>query len=168
MSAIKSFSAFDPSIPKKGLYIFDVDGTLALCQHRVHLLEDKTDKACWDRFFEACDEDQPNMPIIKILRDIHAQADVLIWTARSDLVREKTIAWLDRHTHMSAEEIDKVLQMAEDGNRIKASDLKRSWLMALSEQDRARLVAVFEDCNDVVAMWREMGVTCCQVDLSEF
>lgn len=153
---------------KRDLFIFDVDGTLALCEHRQHFLEDKSDKSCWDKFFEACDKDQPNQPIIKLLNHLSKIGDVLIWTGRSDLVREKTIYWLERHTDLDATFIDSVLTMAEDGDKTTASDLKRSWLLKLSQEDRSRLVCVFEDCNDVVAMWREMDITCCQVQLNEF
>lgn len=153
---------------KRPLYIFDVDGTLALCEHRQHLLHDKEDKSCWDTFFLACEDDQPNTPIITILQHLKPTADILIWTGRSDLVRNKTVAWLSRHTDISEEDVDAVLTMAKDGEKIAAADLKKSWLLNLSPEDRYRLVAVFEDCNDVVAMWREMNVTCCQVQLSEY
>lgn len=168
MSSFKLFNQDEQPVNYKPLYIFDVDGTLALCEHRQHLLHDKEDKACWDKFFLACEDDIPNEPILTILSHLYPRADVLIWTGRSDLVRDKTLNWLSRHTEIPLEELEKILTMAKDGDRIKAVDLKRSWLMNLSEQDRFRLVAVFEDCNDVVAMWREMGVTCCQVELSDY
>jgi phosphoserine phosphatase len=35
----------------KPLYIFDLDGTLALTEHRQHILDNKDDPQRWQRFF---------------------------------------------------------------------------------------------------------------------
>lgn len=46
--------------------------------------------------------------------------------------------------------------------------LKRLWLNEMSQADRSRLTAVFDDRDKVVAMWREAGVPCFQVAPGEF
>ena len=45
------------------LYIFDLDGTLALIDHRRHFLDDQADPKRWQKFFAACVDDQPNEPV---------------------------------------------------------------------------------------------------------
>ena len=44
----------------KPLYIFDLDGTLALIKHRRHFVEGTTKD--WRAFFAACVDDVPDMP----------------------------------------------------------------------------------------------------------
>lgn len=48
----------------KPLYIFDLDGTLADLTHRLHFLENKTDKRRWDKFHAACSKDKPKYNVI--------------------------------------------------------------------------------------------------------
>lgn len=47
------------------LYIFDLDGTLANCQHRVTLLN-TDDPNRWRKFYAACDLNTPIHPVINI------------------------------------------------------------------------------------------------------
>ena len=51
----------------KPLYIFDLDGTLALTEHRQHILDNKDDPQRWRRFYAACDRDEPNAPAGSLL-----------------------------------------------------------------------------------------------------
>lgn len=53
----------------KPLYIFDLDGTLADCQHRVPILAEKDDPNRWRRFYAACVDDTPIMPVIGVLHE---------------------------------------------------------------------------------------------------
>ena len=46
--------------------------------------------------------------------------------------------------------------------------LKRKWYEELGSHDKARLVAVFDDRDKVVAMWRSIGVACFQVAPGKF
>ena len=48
------------------LYIFDLDGTIALIDHRRPLLESKSSDR-WQKFFAACVDDEPNKPVIDTL-----------------------------------------------------------------------------------------------------
>lgn len=48
------------------------------------------------------------------------------------------------------------------------SDLKRRWLDSMLIGDRRRLVAVFDDRDPVVKMWRDAEVTCFQVASGNF
>ena len=153
----------------KPLYIFDLDGTLALIDHRKHILDEVDDRQRWRRFYAACDEDQPNIPIVSILETLrHAGCDVWIFSGRSDEVRDKTVKWLTEHTSFMSRDLDTALVMRRAGDYTADDKLKQRWLNGLLPDDRSRLKAVFEDRDRVVAMWRENGVACLQVAAGDF
>lgn len=153
----------------KPLYIFDLDGTLALIGHRRHILERETrDK--WRHFYAACDKDTPNAPVIATMERLrHAGAEVWIFSGRSDEVRDKTIAWLAQHTSFMTHDLEgPMLQMRTEGDYTSDDVLKKQWLDSMLHEDRERLVATFDDRDRVVQMWRDNGVTCFQVAPGEF
>lgn len=153
----------------KPLYIFDLDGTLALIEHRLYILDwESRDK--WRHFYAACDKDQPNEPVIATMERLRlAGAEVWIFSGRSDEVREKTIAWLAHHTSFMTHELEgPMLMMREEGDYTADDMLKKQWLDNMLREDRTRLVAVFEDRDRMVKMWRSDGVPCFQVADGEF
>jgi len=152
------------------LYIFDLDGTLALVDHRKHLLRDREDPECWRQFFAACINDGPNMPVIRTMERLRASgADILVFSGRSDEVRSLTLDWLETYTVVfSRMALHQLLTMRPAASRTPDDELKLMWYNALPEYDRNRLVAVFDDRDSVVAMWRKLGVTCFQVAPGEF
>lgn len=145
------------------LYIFDIDGTLADGSHRVHHIE--TSPKDWDTYFSLCGDDKPIQPVIKTMHDLYlAGAEIRWFSGRSDMVRQQTIAWLVQHTVFEHHEIDEVrLRMRPVGDHCDDPILKRRFLDEMHPADRARLVAVFDDRDRVVQMWREAGVRCYQV-----
>lgn len=153
----------------KPLYIFDLDGTLALIEHRKHHLQD-TDSQKWRRFYAACDKDTPNEPVIKTMEHLRAAgADVWIFSGRSDEVRDKTVVWLAQNTSFMTWELEQgVLTMRREGDYTADDELKQQWLAGMLVDDRRRLVAAFDDRDRVVQMWRANGVPCFQVASGEF
>lgn len=174
----------------KPLYIFDLDGTLALIEHRRKYVEAPAcphcgwDKICdhsrdgtrpkftpdWKAFFAACVNDQPNTPVLAVLHALrYAAADVRIFSGRSDEVREQTVEWLLKHTTFAQRELNgSVLRMRKAGDYTPDDVLKKQWLDELSTHDRMRLMCVFDDRDKVVKMWRDNGVACFQVAPGEF
>jgi phosphoserine phosphatase len=153
----------------KPLYIFDLDGTLALIEHRKHYIEDREDPQRWRKFYAACDKDQPNLGVLRTLERLrHAGADIWIFSGRSDEVRAKTVEWLTTHTSFMSHDLDTALVMRRAGDYTVDDELKQQWLNDMLHEDRERLVAVFDDRDRVVAMWRANGVTCFQVAPGEF
>lgn len=184
------------------LYIFDIDGTLALADHRRHLVEapdcascegmgsfglnghfintcphcdgkgkDPTFKPDWNAFYDACDKDVPNMPVIRSLRKLILLSDVWFFSGRSDRVRDKTIAWLQEHVLPLAYAKyfkDEHLVMRRDGDYTPDDELKQQFLNNMLYVDRQRLVAVFDDRKRVVDMWRRNGIACFQVAEGNF
>jgi hypothetical protein len=179
------------------LYIFDLDGTLSLADHRRHLVEapwvvapddhklqdgqrfkfengktmirDPKFKPEWDRFYQACEGDQPNWPVIGTFMQLYSIAcDVRIWSGREDSVRGKSLVWLHQFTKIPLIKLERMLQMRPTGDYTPDHQLKRKWLNALSKNERARLTAVFDDRKKVVDMWRGEKVACFQVAEGDF
>lgn len=153
------------------LYIFDLDGTLALTDHRQHILDDASNPHRWRDFFAACVHDQPNAPVIRTLQTLRdADAEVWIWSGRSDEVRKKTERWLDAHVFddfpMRATDVS--FRMRDEGDFTPDDELKMRWLAEIAPHDRERLVAIFDDRDKVVAAWRAAGVPCFQVARGDF
>jgi hypothetical protein len=145
------------------LYIFDLDGTLALNGHRQGILEDGLPKR-WDRFFAACVDDEPNTAVIQTLQQLSMYCDIWIWSGRWDAVRGETEFWL-RENNVAIFLAGGVsgLRMRPVGDKRPDHELKAEWLASMTVADRERLVAVFDDRDSVVAMWRAAGVPCFQV-----
>jgi len=153
----------------KPLYIFDLDGTVALIDHRRHILDDKADSQRWRRFYALCDKDQPNKPVISTMELLRLTgAEIWFFSGRSDEVRDKTEAWLVEHTSFMSWEIGNHLMMRKAGDYTADDKLKKEWLDAMLVDDRNRLIAAFDDRDRVVKMWRDSGVTCFQVAPGEF
>ncbi|MEZ0212468.1 MAG: AAA family ATPase [Xanthobacteraceae bacterium] len=136
--------------------IFDLDGTLADIEHRVHHVRDG--KREWDEFFAACSDDRLHHHVRETLDAHLARGNrVEIWSGRSDVVRAETETWLianridpDLLTHMRAE-----------GDNTPDVQLKRFWLNQLHDSERPDLV--YDDRQRVVDMWRDEGIPCFQV-----
>lgn len=154
----------------KPLYIFDIDGTIALIEHRKHFLERKDDPRRWRDFYAACDKDKPNAPVIATMERLRrANADIWFFSGRSSEVRNKTVAWLAEHTSfMTADLEGPMLTMRNEGDYTADNELKSSWYDEMLDDDKRRLIAVFDDRNQVVNMWRSKGVACFQVAPGEF
>lgn len=172
------------------LYIFDLDGTLALNGHRQHLLAPVCSTCCtpkdgdgpkvcqscggpvgpdWRAFFAACVHDSPNWQVISTLYAlIRSGADVQIWSGRSAEVMNETVAWLQKYLPGDLDLDELQLLMRREGDFTPDEKLKEGWLLGLNEFDRKRLVAVFDDRQKVVDMWRRNGVACFQVAPGDF
>lgn len=144
--------------------IFDLDGTLANQDHRVHHIEKKPKD--WDTYYEECDKDKPVQHVIDMFHNLKDDYEIKIWTGRSDHVRRKTENWLeDKGISIGFNYWE--LRMREAGDHTPDYILKRKWYeefvaayLALNLKVNA---IVFEDRARVVKMWRDLGVTCFQV-----
>lgn len=166
--------------------IFDLDGTLALINHRKHFVE-KPECICsihvigrnadckahdefkkdWNSFFEACDKDEPNKPIINLLNQYFNQlTKVVIFSGRSEQVKQKTIDWLAKHEIWHDH-----LRMRKENDFRPDEILKKEILENfLSENNLTKedILFVVDDRDKVVKMWRQEGLTCLQVAEGNF
>lgn len=140
--------------------VFDLDGTLALTEHRAHFLDRPTSEKDWRGFYGACDRDKPCWPVIRAAQALHAAGHTVeIWSGRSDEVADKTTAWLLAHglDHLR-------IRTRKAGDHTADTVLKAAWL---DEADR-KPDLIFEDRASVVAMWRDRGIVVAQVAPGEF
>lgn len=136
--------------------VFDLDGTIADISHRVHHVRDGSSN--WDAFFAECVNDRPQWHVIRtIFAHLDAGHTVEIWSARSDVVRAETCAWLAEHNIFPG----MLTHMRAAGDNTADVVLKRHWLNQLHESERPDLV--YDDRQRVVEMWREEGIPCFQV-----
>lgn len=147
------------------LYIFDLDGTIALIQHRRHHVENGNTR--WDRFYAECVNDLPNAPVIHTMDLLHdSGAEIWLFSGRSDEVRDQTLTWLEDHVPFYIDPRSVMMRRSDDHTADDA--LKRRWYNEMLDDDKRRLVATFDDRDRVVAMWRSVGVTCFQVAPGNF
>ena len=159
---------------KRPLYIFDLDGTLALIEHRLHHIQGP--KKDWRAFFAAVGDDAPNLPVIRTLQALRKSgAEVWIWSGRSDECKAQTVEWLQRYGCMSGVSSLTAWFSAPERFRMrKAGDyrddvvVKGEWLAEMEPPEFDRLIGVFDDRARVVQMWRDAGVACFQVAPGEF
>lgn len=137
--------------------VFDLDGTLALNEHRVHHI--RGPKKDYDAFFAACPGDLPNWPVIHVFNALRwSNHHVEIWSGRSDQVMYETVQWLDTCSISEAY----LKRMRRAGDHTPDVDLKRAWLNK-ARADGWQPDVVYDDRDCVVAMWREEGIPCFQV-----
>jgi hypothetical protein len=163
----------------KRAIIFDLDGTLALIDHRRHyvtcpvLTADNPDaldwEPNWDAFYEACDNDAPNPAVVALYKHLLSHSDpdsgqrIFIFSGRSASVKRKTLKWFDNH---GIPWPDRLL-MRDDGDFTPDEQLKEQWLRNLQGEGYF-VIMTFDDRQKVVDMWRRNGITCLQVAPGDF
>jgi phosphoglycolate phosphatase-like HAD superfamily hydrolase len=148
----------------KKTIIFDIDGTIANCEHRLGYV--KTKPKNWKAFFLASENDPPYEDVtwmMKVLKK--AGNNILIVTARPENERAVTEKWLKDKAKVS-EYYDK-LYMRE------AHDPRDDFVVKKEILDQIYLDGytpsiVFDDRTNVVKMWRDQGLTCMQVRPGDF
>lgn len=157
---------------RKPLYIFDIDGTLANIEHRLHHIQ-KPQKD-WQAFFAACVDDKPIWPVIRTLQRLRAGgAEIWIWSGRSDECKAETVRWLVQHGCLGNNLGNTIpwwpfgaperFRMRKAGDHRDDVVVKGEWLSMMDPPEFDRLTGVFEDRARVVKMWRNAGVPCFQV-----
>lgn len=135
--------------------IFDLDGTLADLDHRLPLIKGEVPK--WDEFFSECLFDSPHDDIIALTRVLGTTRDVIIVSGRSDSVRDRTVSWLQGH----GVNWD-ILHMRKHGDHRPDYQIKKEiYLDHIAENYEVEYV--FDDRDQVVEMWRELGLRTLQV-----
>lgn len=141
----------------RSIFIFDLDGTLADNTHRAHYLKERPQN--WEAFTAACGADTPILPMVELAQQLaEGNAEIHIWTGRTDDVMHETMAWLEKH-----EVPYDVLLMRPHGDWTLAAVMKGVWLDELTENQRKWLVCAFDDDHAMAEFWKTQGVFCLQV-----
>ena len=139
-----------PGTPKAVLV--DIDGTAALMATRSPFDETRVH------------EDRPNAPVIAVIRALAEAGNVIVFlSGRTDACRVATYHWLCLHVGVSFQG----LHMRAAGDGRKDAVVKRE-LFDRHIRDSYDVVCVLDDRDQVVAAWRELGLTCLQVAPGNF
>jgi hypothetical protein len=163
------------------MIIFDLDGTLADCEHRRHFVqkpegliewhnsttggihytkglskrEEVKWKPNWKAFYEACDQDLPIEPVIHVFLSLWENgADPHIWSGRCESVRQKTFNWLRIHVPGFN---NNLIKMRPIGDSTPDDQLKEKWLDEAIAEGKT-IDMVFDDREKVVSMWKRRGI----------
>lgn len=141
-----------PYVPMVGTpqaIICDLDGTLSMFKEKGH-------RGPYDA--SKCDQDDVNLPVLAILQAMERQGYKIIFlSGREDVYRDQTETFL-----AMAGFVGYPLFMR------KAKDFRKDWIVKAELFDanvrgKWDVLFVLDDRNQVVNMWREMGLTCLQV-----
>ena len=143
------------------IYLCDIDGTVADCQHRIHFIKEKD----WRGFFAAVGGDSPIWPVIQTIKLLKAAgATIIMMSGRSDECLQETTMWLQRWEIPFDE-----LYMRRAGDHRPDNIAKESMLARVGQKwDLNKVVAVFDDRQQVVDMYREKGLKVFQVAKGDF
>ncbi len=144
-----------PYVPVAGVgtaVVVDVDGTVAL-----HGDRDPYDQS-------RVHEDRPNTHVIEVVRALWEQGhEVIYCSGRTDACRVETEKWL--REHVAVPFVGLYMRAAGDGR--KDAIVKRE-LFDQHIRKMWNVVAVLDDRDQVVRMWRSLGLTVLQVAEGNF
>ena len=150
---------------KRPAIIVDLDGTLYNNDKRRELYMNGKHKN-FHKFHEAAKDDPPNIWCVELIKAMHAKGyRILFVSGRDDCWQQDTITWLQ--THVFHELADGMLLMRKTGDSRKDSIIKEEIYRAHIEPDHDVLFAV-DDRQQVVDMWRSIGIPCLQCDVGNF
>lgn len=143
------------------MIIFNLDGTLADCEHRRHFV----DVADFESFYEAFDKDTPIEAVCKIFDDLAVDNDIQIWSCRCESIRQKTLDWLYNYVPYSSQ----ILKMRPIGDNTPYHELKEKWLdeyinsneyvkNVFQNRGKSPIHFVFDSDHESIKMWRRRGV----------
>lgn len=150
--------------------IVDIDGTIADLSHRLHHINGSSRKD-WDAFFAACKYDRVHVDVVTIIKDLAARGNKPIHfiTGRSNVVYQETLDWLYNEAGFLS--YDFTLFMRNHGDH-RTDDIVKHELYNRNLWPRGVVpkttLAVFEDRDRVVQMWRSMGFRVLQIANGEF
>ena len=129
----KQYNVFSENRSKNQRYetknliaLFDVDGTLANIDHRLHFLKRGTnEKPDWTGFFVAMDKDIVRPEIKSMIDDVYPYHDIVLVTGRPEKYRAKTETWLKNNNIRY-----NALLMREDGDR-RSDDITKQEILDL-------------------------------------
>lgn len=141
-----------PFVPgKKSAVIVDIDGTVALMDGRSPY--DPTQYHT----------DKQNAAVVKLVQDLRqAREEIIFCSGRDDTYRDSTTAWLIEHVGFCDH-----LFMRPGGDTRKDAIVKRE-LYDANIAGKFNVRFVLDDRDQVVEMWRGLGLTCLQVAPGDF
>lgn len=148
----------DPTLPKA--IICDLDGTLALLGNR-----DPYDAS-------QCEKDTPNAAVVTCVRTMwDAGHRIIFVSGREDKYREPSIRFIEKHLvkrgSLEYAPVEYKLHMRAIGDYRKDAIVKAE-IFEKHIAGKYNVSFVLDDRDQVVRMWRQMGLSCFQVNFGSF
>lgn len=153
------------------LIVFDLDGTLANCEHRMKFIRPnpavdpvtgKKVKRRFDLFHHACVDDTVIEPVAHFYRAFVADpaVTVVVLSGRDHATYDKTVDWFVRNDLPLPDEL-----LLKQGDQ-HTPDIEQKRLQAdrLESKYSKPISMVFEDRDRVVEMWKARGTFVFNVD----
>lgn len=150
-SAADAASAYVAPPGAPTAWLVDIDGTLARMNGRTPFE--------WHRV----GEDEPVAVVVDAVHALAARGHrIVVMSGRDEVCRGDTESWLARHGVPFDE-----LHMRPEGNTEADTVIKRR-LFDAHVRTRYAVIGVLDDRNQVVALWRSLGLACFQVAPGDF
>jgi predicted kinase len=134
--------------------IVDIDGTMALMGDR-----DPYDES-------TVSQDKPNWPVIRLVNDLLLRGVCVAFVSgRTDACRYDTLRWLRRY--LPEKSSNWFLEMRKAGDNRRDDIVKRE-IFDRVFRNKYHVKFVLDDRNQVVRMWRALGLPVFQVAVGEF
>lgn len=144
------YEKYEPKPLTDRAVMFDIDGTLAKMTTRGPFE--------WHRV----GEDELVEAVAETLRSLASHYIVIIMSGRDEVCRRQTTEWLKKYRVTFDE-----LHMRPEGDMRKDNIVKYE-LFNKYVRDQYNVLAVYDDRNQVVDMWRAIGLPCFQVAEGDF
>jgi hypothetical protein len=169
------------------MIIFDLDGTLADCEHRRHFVDKEYIQPCnhwhqipnhpvdvcdkcksrfrswkpdWRSFFDSCNEDTPIWPVVRVIESLGLN-EVTIPNKEIQIWSGRCESVRDRTAHwlkyIIGQSTYSALKMRPIGDSTPDDVLKEKWLDETLKEGKT-IEFVFDDRPKVVRMWRRRGI----------
>jgi hypothetical protein len=134
------------------IVVFDIDGTLAKIDHRLHHVRQKPKD--WAAFDAGVSEDEVNNPVASVLFAMYrSRHTILLASGRSERSRDRTEKWL---TDNGLNLYDKLYMRPKLDYR--CDSIVKKEILDQITLDYGKPDMVFDDRPRVVNMWRENGI----------
>ena len=100
------------------------------------------------------------MPVISIVGALSEQYPIVFMSGREDRCRNETVNWLMEHTYFGGGE--PTLHMRTTGDH-RPDYIIKGELFDAHIRGKYNVIGVLDDRDQVVRLWRDMGLTCLQV-----
>lgn len=139
--------------------IFDIDNTLSLSNKRFELATKPNGKIDWDIAHtpEYVLQDLPNLPVVDLAIKYKKEgAKIIIITGRPDTIKNVTEEWLKQW----GVTYDELYMRTKQDFYVKAPILKRKIYETYITDD---IFCAYDDDQDIIDMWIDLGIPCCKV-----
>ena len=142
---------------KEDCIIVDLDGTV--CLHNGRSPYDLT----------RISEDIPNYPLVRFLQELICNKHIIFLSGRegTDQCRQDTINWLTKNI-CSSDFGYKWELLMRDKNNFEPDEVIKERIFHKEIEPKYSVLAIFDDRDKVVKMWRSLGLLCNQVYWGNF